>query len=191
MITYREIDKTYFELYDLISMNVDVKSEYRIKKIENGLGGVILEEVEVEPYVRDLSIYERATEYEKEFDITNWKFFMAFDGEKPVGAITMVAKNEDVNMLSGRNDACVLWDIRVEDGYKHQGIGQRLFDMAVEWAREEGLKQMIIECQNTNVTACKFYHKQGAVLSKIDEYAYYEEGEDNREVQFVWYYDLE
>ncbi len=27
--------------------------------------------------------------------------------------------------------------------------------------------------QNNNVQACKFYQKQGAVLSKIDMYAYY------------------
>ena len=148
-------------------MGRDVKSEYRIKKIENGLGGFILEEVEVEPYVRDLSIYERATEYEKEFDITNWKFFMAFDGEKTVGAITMVAKTEDVNMLSGRNDACVLWDIRVEDkaelkngdNYKEIlmfgplcvapewqgcGIGGILLDETLKLAKVNGYEGVII-----------------------------------------------
>lgn len=38
----------------------------------------------VEPYIKGLSIYERATEYENEFDITNWRFYMAFDGDIPV-----------------------------------------------------------------------------------------------------------
>ena len=28
-------------------------------------------------------------------------------------------------------DACVLWDIRVADAYKYQGIGQQLLDMGV------------------------------------------------------------
>lgn len=52
-------------------------------------------------------------------------------------------------------------------------------------------KQMKIECQNNNVEACKFYHKQGAaVLGKIDEYAYYNDVEDRNEVQFIWYLDL-
>ncbi|WP_160166418.1 hypothetical protein [Clostridium sp. Ade.TY] len=49
---------------------------------------------------------------------------------------------------------------------------------------------MKIECQNNNVNACKFYNKQGAVLSKIDEYAYYEDIEDRDEVQLIWYLDL-
>lgn len=125
----------------------------------------MLEEVRVEPYIKDLSIYERATEYENQFDITNWRFYMAFDGDIPVGAMTVVGETEGLNMLYGRKDACVLWDIRVADAYKHNGIGQKLLDMGVVNAKKDGYQQMIIECQNNNVPACKFYHKQGAVLS--------------------------
>lgn len=190
MITYKEVDKTAFELYDQVSQNVDVHAEYRVKRIENGLGGFLLEEVPVEPYVKDLAKYDRATEYEKQFDITNWRFYMAFDGETPVGAATVAGETKGLNMLYGRDDACVLWDIRVADGYKHKGIGQNLINMAISGAKEDGLKQMIIECQNNNVNACKFYHRQGAVLSKVDMYAYYSEPEIRDEVQFVWYLDL-
>lgn len=45
--------------------------------------------------------------------------------------------------------------------------------MVIQEAKSDGYKQMIIECQNNNVPACKFYHKQGALLSKIDMYASY------------------
>lgn len=88
MIIVKEVDKSFLKLYDKVSMNVDVHSEYKIKRVNNGLGGFLLEEVQVEPYVKDLSVYERATGYEKEFDITNWRFYMAFDGDIPVGAMT-------------------------------------------------------------------------------------------------------
>ena len=81
MITFKEVDKSFFELYDKVSMNVNVQSEYEVKRINGGLGGLVFEEVPVEPYIKDLSIYERAIEYEKEFDITNWRFYMAFDAE--------------------------------------------------------------------------------------------------------------
>ncbi len=50
--------------------------------------------------------------------------------------------------------------------------------------------KMIIECQNNNVPACKFYKKQGALLSKVDMYAYYHEKDCKNKVQFVWYLDL-
>ena len=190
MIIFKEVDKSYFELYDKVSMNVNVHSEYKVKRINNGLGGFVFEEVSVEPYIKDLSIYERATEYEKEFDITNWRFYMAFDDNIPVGAMTVAGKTEGLNMLYGRDDACVLWDIRVADAHKHNGIGQKLMDMGILNARTDGYHQMIIECQNNNVPACKFYQKQGAVLSKIDMYAYYLEPEVRNEIQFIWYLDI-
>ncbi len=190
MIYVKKTDRSCFEMYDSVSQNVDVRSEYRVKRIDNGLGGFILEKVPVTPYVKDLSVYERATEYEKEFDITHWSFYMAFDDEKPVGAATVAARTDKLYMLAGRDDACVLWDIRVADEYKHQGIGQKLFDLAVKNAKADGYRQMIIECQNNNVPACNFYRKQGALLSKVDMYAYYQEEACRNEVQFLWYLDL-
>lgn len=190
MIEFKEVDKSYFELYDSVSMNVYVNSEYKVARIDNGLLGLTFEKIEVEPYVKDLSVYERATEYEKEFDISNWRFYMAFDNEVPVGAMTVAGTTKGLNMLAGREDACVLWDIRVTDTYKQKGIGQRLFDMGLANAKKDGYCQMIIECQNTNVPACKFYKKQGAVLSKIDMYAYYLDPEIKNEIQFVWYLDI-
>ncbi|GFP75407.1 GNAT family N-acetyltransferase [Clostridium fungisolvens] len=190
MITYREIDESYFEQYDKIPMLVQVKSILRLEKVDNGLGGILLKEVPVKEHIKDLGKYEKATEYAKEFDITNWAFFMAFDDEVPIGAATISSKTENVNMLDGRDDMSVLWDIRVDDGYKNQGIGTELFTKAVKWSKSKGFKQMKIECQNNNVPACRFYYKQGAVLGKIDEYAYYKDIDVRDEVQLIWYLDL-
>ena len=190
MITYKEVDKSYFELYDKVEMNVLVRSKYIIERIDSGLGGILLKEVEVEPYIKDLSVYEHAIEYEKQFDISNWRFYMAFDGDMPIGAMTIAGTTNGMNMLAGRDDACVLWDIRVADAYKYQGVGQKLLDMGIPGAKEDGYRQMIIECQNNNIPACKFYKKQGSVLSKIDMYAYYLEPEVRDEIQFVWYLDI-
>ena len=190
MITVKEVDKSFLAFYDSVSMNVDVRSEYQVIRVDSGLGGLRLEETQVEPYVKDLSQYECASKYEEEFDITNWRFYMAFDGEIPVGAMTVAGKTEGLNMLYGRKDACVLWDIRIADAYKRRGIGQKLLDMGVLDAKKDGYRQMIIECQNNNVQACRFYQKQGAVLSKIDMYAYYSEPEIRNEVQLIWYLDI-
>ena len=76
---------------------------------------------------------------------------MAFDGERPVGAATIASRDKEVNMLAGRNDLAVLWGIQVDDAYKHKGVGQALFDMAVNWSHEQDLVQMKIECQNNNI----------------------------------------
>lgn len=190
MILFKKTDKSCFKVYDTICMNVDVRSEYKVKQIDNGLGGLMLEEVPVTPYIKDLSVYERATEYEKEFDIANWLFYMAFDDDKPIGAMTIAGRTHNLNMLSGRDDACVLWDIRVADEYKRRKVGQGLLDMGIAEAKSLGYKQMIIECQNNNVPACRFYKKQGALLSKVDMYAYYLDKDCKNEVQFIWYLDI-
>jgi GNAT superfamily N-acetyltransferase len=191
MITYKQVDPAYFPQYDQIPMKVRVSSYYRIEKYNLGLGGFTLIETPIEPYIKDFCVGEDETiEKIRRFTLDNWAFFMAFDGERPVGAATVVSRDKEVNMLSGRDDLAVLWDIRVDEDYKHQGIGQVLFDMAVKWSRDAGLNQMKIECQNVNVPAVIFYHKQGAVLSEINEYAYYNDPKSRHEAQFIWYLDL-
>lgn len=190
MISYKKIDESYFDKYAEIPMIVHVKSIFKLEKINNGLGGILLKETQVKEYIKDLGVYEQPTKYADEFDITNWAFFMAFDNELPIGAVTIASKTKEVNMLDGRDDMSVLWDIRVDDRYKQQGVGTKLFDLAVEWSKSNGFIQMKIECQNNNVQACKFYHKQGAVLGKLDEYAYYKDIDIKDEVQLIWYLEL-
>ena len=75
-------------------------------------------------------------------------------------------------------------------------MGQKLFEMAARWSRGEGLRQMQIECQSNNVPAIKFYHKQGAELAAVNEYAghndyfVYNAPDFRHEAQFIWYLDL-
>lgn len=189
MIEYREINKSDLGIYDEVKQIVLVKSEYVLEKINEGLGGVILKEFPVKEYIKDFGS-DRAIKLKDRFDLSNWAFYMAFHNSKPVGAVTIASKTKDVYMLEGREDLSVLWDIRVAEGYKHQGIGKKLFDIAVQWSKDKGFKQLKIECQNNNVPACNFYHKQGAVLSRMDEYAYYKDEELKDEVQFIWYLNL-
>jgi len=198
MITYKKVDKTYFPRYDSIPMRYNVKSYYKIEKINRGLGGFILVETAVEPYMKDFRVGDDETVMNWErFDLSDWAFFMAFDGGRPVGAVAVATRDKEVDMLAGRDDLAVLWDIRVDEAYKRQGVGQALFDMAVSWSREQGLVQMKIECQSENVPAIKFYHKQGAELSAIDEYANYNGYADYNapefryETQFIWFLNLQ
>jgi len=190
MITYKQVDETYFKMYDEVPMVVHVNTVLAPRKLNNGLGGIIFDEINVEPYIRDIA-YDAACDFSKEFDISNWAFFMAFDGDKPVGAVTAVSKTKEVRMLDNRDDLCVLWDIRVDDAYKNMGVGTELFKRVIEWSRKNGLKQIKIECQTNNVPACKFYAKQGAVLREYDEYACVDFHDvREHEIEVIWYLDL-
>lgn len=189
-MTYRQVDKSWFEAYDAIPMRVNVQSIYRLVRVDQGLGGLLLQEEAVDSYIKDFGVHEEATGYEKRFDIANWVFFMAFAGEKPIGAATVAAQTANVDMLEGRDDISVLWDLRVDDAYKGRGVGTRLFQLAAEWSRSKGFVEMKIECQNNNVPACRFYQKQGAVLGKIDARAYWHDPAVRDEVQLIWYLTL-
>jgi len=183
------MDSSFLPQYDKIPMRYTVSSYYHIEKHNRGLQGFTLMEMPLEPYIKDFCATETVEDW-RQWDLSNWAFFIAFDGQKPIGAATVASKTKEINMLDRRDNLAVLWDIRVDEAYKGQGVGQKLFDMAADWSRVQGLVQMKIECQNNNVPACKFYHKQGAVLSAINEYAYYNEPKYRHEAQFIWCLDL-
>ena len=50
-----------------------------------------------------------------------------------------------------------------------------------------GFKRLMIETQNVNVAACKFYARQGCYLGAFERYAYTDYPD---EVELTWYYDL-
>jgi len=191
VITYQQIDESLLPLYDTVPMLVHVSKALTPKRLQNGLGGILFEEIKVEPYTKNLGAYSMPSHYRKRHNIGNWGFYMAFDGNKPVGAATIAARTKTVHMLENREDISVLWDLRVIDGYKGRRIGTKLFALAVAWSKARGFRQMKIECQTNNVAACRFYAKQGAVLRAINEYAYIHDTDLREyEMQLLWYLDL-
>jgi hypothetical protein len=66
----------------------------------------------------------------------------SYDDEKTIGAVTIVSRTDNINMLDERDDMIALWDIRVSDTYKHKGVGQKL------WS---GLKTMALNKRKLNV----------------------------------------
>lgn len=103
----------------------------------------------------------------------NWYFFMAFDGEIPVGGAVLCCHSPELHMLEGREDLGILWDIRVDSAYKRCGVGGKLFEIVKKKSKELGLSQLKIECQNNNVPAVDFYFKQETHLGAVNRYAYY------------------
>ena len=185
-LKFDEIDIEKLEEYGNIPFYYDTNQKYENKKINNGLGGILLELVDVPSYHKDFGT--RVERWKELFDLTNWKFFVVYnENNKMIAGCTIATQTSNCYMLEGRNDLAVLWDIRVSDEYKHQGIGQKLFDMAKEYAINNKFKQLKVECQNTNPVAVNFYHKQGMRLCAINEYAY---SDCPNEVQLLWYLDL-
>jgi GNAT superfamily N-acetyltransferase len=141
------------------------------------------------PWIKDYDDFtdERPPRWLERFDLSNWGLLVAWIDGRRVGGAVVAFDTPGVNMLEGRNDLAVLWDIRVAPEARGSGVGSALFAAVEGWARERGCRELKIETQNINVGACRFYERQGCRLGAVNRHAYPELPD---EVQMLWYKDL-
>jgi GNAT superfamily N-acetyltransferase len=177
--------------YVTVPIRFEVRSIYQLEWIGAGLGGVRLRHAPVPvPYVKDYDANESPLEWARQFDLRNWRFFLAVQDGRCIGGATVAFRTPGVNMLAGRDDLAVLWDIRVHPDARGRGVGSQLLRRAATWARARGCIQLKIETQNVNVPACRFYVSQGCELGEIDRYAYAAHPDVAHEAMLIWYLDL-
>jgi GNAT superfamily N-acetyltransferase len=152
-------------------------------------GGFVLSERAVAvPYVKDYdAMDEGPARWAERFDVSGWALFGARIEGRLVGGAAVIADDARIDMLEGRRDLAVLWDIRVAPEVRGRGVGAAPFRAAEAWAAARGCRRLKVETQNVNVPACRFYARQGCVLGAIDRFAY--PGLPH-EVQLLWYKDL-
>jgi GNAT superfamily N-acetyltransferase len=173
-----------------ISIAFEVRSVFDVLPRDAGLGGLILSERSLDvPYTKDYDAIEGdgPTQWFRHFDISNWGFIGAYAGGTRIGGAVIAFNTEGVNMLEGRIDLAVLWDIRVSPEERGRGLGSALFRAVDDWASAKGCRQLKVETQNINVPACRFYAQQGCVLGAINRFAYRDFPD---EVQLLWYKTL-
>ena len=192
-VTIQEIGAEDLARYAEVPIVFEVRAVFQIDLVDGGLGGIRLREKKVVPsYVKDYDGYEDGgpERWPEQFDLRNWGIFLAVDGTRSVGGVVVAFDTPGVNMLAGRRDLAVLWDIRVHPEFRRRGTGTALFRHAVDWSRDRKCVQMKVETQNVNVSACRFYAKQGCHLGEINRYGYAGHPEVGHEVMLVWYLDL-
>ncbi len=179
--------------YSQIPIAFEVTHHLTVELVGKGLGGIRLREAKVmPPYVKDYDASDDGgpDRWHERFDTAHFVIFLAVQDASSVGGATLVYDTPGLNILAGRKDIVVLWDIRVVPGCRRDGIGTKLFRHAADWARTRGFRLLKIETQNVNLPACRFYLKQGCRLGEINRHAYDADPEVAREVMLVWYLDL-
>jgi GNAT superfamily N-acetyltransferase len=139
------------------------------------------------PYDKNYDAVEPPAEWSGRFDLKNWSLLGAYRDGKRIGGAVVAFDTPGVDLLEGRRDLALLWDVRVHPDVRRQGAGAALFCATEQWARKRGCNQIKIETQNVNVAACQFYARQGCVLRRIipDAYPAFPD-----EIQLLWYKDL-
>jgi GNAT superfamily N-acetyltransferase len=176
--------------YGRVSIAFRVESVLRLKLVDAGLGGArLVEEPVVEPYIKDYDNDpdDGPVSWARRWDTSNWAVFSAYEGDRRIGGAVTAVHNRDMWFLRARTDTAALWDIRVDWDYRNRGIGHRLFSHAIDWARAKGFDRLMIETQNVNVNACRFYQRQGCYLGAFEQHAYQDAPD---EIELTWYYDL-
>lgn len=163
-----------------------VNHVFDVSLVDGGLGGVSLSEVTVEsPWTKDYDAEAEGgpTLWQSRFDVSNWGLIAAHDGDRRVGGAVIAFDTDHVNMLEGRSDLAVLWDLRIAPDCRSTGIGTMLFHAAEAWARDRGCSTLKVETQNINVAACRFYRRMGCELRSLSRSAY---PDLPAEVQLIW-----
>jgi GNAT superfamily N-acetyltransferase len=134
-------------------------------------------------YRKDYDSLEDPMQWSRFFDVSEWIIFGAFLAGRRVGGAIGAFRPPGLSLLENRTDWAALWDIRVEAKIRRSGVGTKLFRAIERWANQLGCTNLVVETQNTNVSACRFYERQGCLLRRVDHNAYTLLPE---ETQLVW-----
>lgn len=164
---------------DTISKLNSVVSSFTVSEIldvtRTGLGPDLFL-VAVTPYVKK---YEPESIEPTEYcDNPDRAVFFAQENEELVGQLIL---------RRSWNSFALIEDILVHPNHRRKGIGTRLLDQSVGWARQLSLKGVSLEMQNTNAPACKLYQRFGFLIGGHDRYLYYGTSNAN-EVAIFWYF---
>lgn len=176
--------------YARVPIAFQVRERLAIDTPDAGLGGLrLVVEAVTPPYRKDYDALpeNHPTTWAQRFDLVGWGVLAAYSGAERVAGAVVVCGATGVEMLEGRADLAVLWDLRVAPEWQGQGVGAALFRAAERWAVKRGASCLKVETQNINVAACRFYARQGCVLGAIHRFQYPMLPD---EAQLLWYKSL-
>lgn len=105
-------------------------------------------------------------------------FFAYIDGQ-PAGQIIL---------RKYWNNYAYIDDIVVDVKFRRCGVGKALLSQAVQWTKSKNLPGIMLETQNNNVGACKFYERFGFQLGGFDRMLYKGINPGTDEIALYWYY---
>jgi GNAT superfamily N-acetyltransferase len=170
MIDLREEPFTAMPRHAAIPSAYDYLSVFDV--LEAAEGHQLCERPLARPHRKEYDLLEDPLQWSMRFDVTNWALIGAYEAGARVGGAIAAFDTPEVDMLEGRSDLVVLWDMRVAHAARRRGVGSALFQAVEAWGRKRRCSELKVETQNTNVAACRLYARQGCTLSQANRGAY-------------------
>lgn len=104
--------------------------------------------------------------------------FLAYAGGRPAGLVAL---------SQSWNGFATVDEIIVDAAARKAGIGPALIGAAIGWAKARRLPGIMLETQNTNVAACRFYQRCGFALGGWDRFLYQAIDPGTDEIALYWY----
>jgi len=128
-----------------------------------------------EPYLKSYPNDEE--NYVEYIDNPDKVVYLFYEENKCVG---------QVRLRRNWNKYAFIEDIAVCKNARGHGIGSTLINKAIEWAKQKNLYGLMLETQDNNLLACKFYHKCGFKIGAVDTMLYANFDNYNEKAIF-WY----
>ena len=91
-----------------------------------------------------------------------------------------------IRLKKNWNKYAFIEDIAVSKNYRKNGVGTKLIEKAIEWAKSKNLPGLMLETQDNNLSACRFYNKLGFQIGAVDTMLY--ANFDNADEKAVFWY---
>jgi len=92
-----------------------------------------------------------------------------------------------INVVKHWNAFAWIDDFAVDVRFRRRGIGRAMMQKVVDWAKEKNLPGIMLETQDVNVPACRFYENFGFTLRGFDTYLYKGLTPSTDEIALYWY----
>jgi len=92
-----------------------------------------------------------------------------------------------VRVRKNWNGYAFIEDLAVARDHRGKGIGTMLMETAKAWARQKGLGGLMLETQDVNLPACRFYHENGFEIGAVDTMLYANFEASRHEKAIFWY----
>jgi GNAT superfamily N-acetyltransferase len=137
----------------------------------------------IDPWVKDYDRGSPPTSWATQFDVARWGLLSAWINGRQVGGAVLAWRTPGLDLLERREDRVIVWDLRVAPEHRGAGVGRVLWEGCEAWARRRGAVELLVETQDTNPGACRFYAARGCRLAAANEDIYLEFPD---ELQVLW-----
>lgn len=130
-----------------------------IPKYEDGIWSY-LEEIFDEQYIKQYDMESIDNSY---IDDKNKAVYLYYEKGECTGQI---------RLREHWNGFAFIEEISVTKGRRNKGIGTALLNKAMEWAKQNDLIGLMLETQDVNLFACRFYAKNKFMIGAVDSMLY-------------------